>query len=222
MAAQAVVSARLVALMVRAMLVLGVPLSSPQRVAFAGAALPDVLRARRQSYALSVRYMRFTADRAGITLPDVAGLPEYRADAVVKVLERVTAPLEPDVPVDARVVGDNVGANLARHAQQAGRDTVQRTAESAPERIGWARTLTGKENCAFCSLLASRGPVYGAKGVRFLAHDHCDCVPELVVKGEDWDGREQYERLSDLWASSTRRKSGKAARKAFAEALASA
>jgi hypothetical protein len=42
------------------------------------------------------------------------------------------------------------------------------------------------------------------------------------VKGADWDGREQFERLSDLWASSTSRKSGKAARKAFAEALASA
>ena len=158
----------------------------------AGAALPDVLRARRQSYALSVRYMRYTADRAGIALPEVAGLPEYRADAVVKVLERVTEPLEPDVVLDppqVRQVGENLGATVARHAQQAGRDAVQRTAEAAPERIGWARTLTGRENCAFCAMLASRGPVYGAKGVRFLAHDHCDCVPELVVKGEDWDGR---------------------------------
>jgi hypothetical protein len=143
----------------------------------------------------------------------------------VKVLERVAEPLEPDVvlePAVVRQVGENLGATVARHAQQAGRDAVQRTAEVAPERIGWARTLTGRENCAFCSMLASRGPVYGAKGVRFLAHDHCDCVPELVVKGADWDGREQFERLSDLWASSTSRKSGKAARKAFAEALASA
>lgn len=49
---------------------------------------------------------------------------------------------------------------LGRHVQQAARDVVVDTAESAGEEIGWARVLAGDENCAFCAMLAARGPIY--------------------------------------------------------------
>ncbi|AHI21595.1 minor capsid protein [Corynebacterium phage Colleen] len=71
--------------------------------------------------------------------------------------------------------------------------------------IGWARVLTGEENCPFCAMLASRGPVYSEdtvlarEGDRGRYHDHCDCVAVLVIKGRPWEGEEQFKLLQDLW-----------------------
>lgn len=71
--------------------------------------------------------------------------------------------------------------------------------------IGWARVLTGEENCPFCAMLASRGPVYSEETVlareadRGRYHDHCDCVAVLVVKGRPWEGEDQFKELQDLW-----------------------
>lgn len=98
--------------------------------------------------------------------------------------------------------------------------------------IGWARVLTGVENCAFCAMLASRGPVYssrthasrkstktliqghdrlGRKRKRVLKrisdqayHDHCDCVVVPVYRDQDWPGCENYERLADAWGAMRR------------------
>lgn len=74
--------------------------------------------------------------------------------------------------------------------------------------VGWARVLTGEENCPFCAMLASRGPVYEEKTALNAAsrdgrryHDNCDCTAVMVVKGKPWDGQEQYEALQDLWYS---------------------
>ncbi len=93
------------------------------------------------------------------------------------------------------------------------------------ERIGWARVLTGGENCPFCAMLASRGPVYASKQTALFAgvgvdgyHDHCDCEAVLVVEGRDWVGREQYENLEQLWMESTVGTSGNDSVKAFAQA----
>jgi len=120
-----------------------------------------------------------------------------------------------------RVV-DNMGARLARHAHAAGRDAVVDTAEKEDSRVGWARVLSGAENCAWCTMLASRGPDYrsensalfasGKRGKRRAGetyHDHCDCKAVLVRKGEDWPGREQHELLEDLWREATKGHSGR-------------
>lgn len=70
--------------------------------------------------------------------------------------------------------------------------------------LGWARVLVGEDNCAFCAMLASRGPVYKREtvvkskdGRRY--HRHCDCKAVLVVKGKPWEGEQEYKRLKDLW-----------------------
>lgn len=169
--------------------------------------------------------------RARVTVrertPQVATLdPQSRRQSRVRVT--VTEKTRTD-PAVTRVVADRVGATLARHARQAGREAVTDTADSAGERIGWARVLTGEENCPWCAMLASRGPVYSSeRAARFRGghaadtyHDHCDCEAILVRKGRDWKGREEYERLEDLWATSTAGLSGKDAAKAFAHAYAS-
>ncbi|WP_426727078.1 hypothetical protein ACEN2A_08370 [Corynebacterium auriscanis] len=76
--------------------------------------------------------------------------------------------------------------------------------------LGWARVLVGQENCPFCAMLASRGPVYTEKTVLLAGrrsrtrdglqyHDHCDCTAVAVVRGKPWEGEEQYDALEQLW-----------------------
>lgn len=89
--------------------------------------------------------------------------------------------------------------------------------------VAYARVLSGPQNCGFCVMLASRGPIYssaskaGAKGVKGTGstwtpssqypnsfHDSCDClvVPVYDPEGE-WLGKEQAETLYELWSEVT-------------------
>ena len=100
--------------------------------------------------------------------------------------------------------------------------------------IGWARVLTGAESCPWCAMLASRGPVFNSerdalyitsRSGRFDSrkldkyHDNCDCEVVMVREGVDWNGREQYEALEQLWIESTLDTSGDDSVKAFAQAF---
>lgn len=91
------------------------------------------------------------------------------------------------------------------------REDYDRSAEGLRGKVlGWARVLTGAENCPWCAMLASRGPVYtettvltgttrsaSRDGLRY--HDHCDCTAVLVVRGQPWEGEAQFTALQDLW-----------------------
>lgn len=110
-------------------------------------------------------------------------------------------------PVVVQRVASDLARRLGRHAADAGRRTFANAALSHKgrgEQVGYARVLTGRENCAFCAMLASRGPVYKestvvdkARGGKY--HDGCDCVQVLVVKGKPWVGEREYEKLENLW-----------------------
>lgn len=83
--------------------------------------------------------------------------------------------------------------------------------------FGYARVLTGAENCAFCVMLASRGPVYSsakAAGARTVStayaeagvveyinsyHPNCDCIVVPVYTSKDWPGKEQFEAAQALY-----------------------
>lgn len=83
------------------------------------------------------------------------------------------------------VAQDRLAGSMVRQAQQAGRDTLDRSVRATPG-VLYARRLRGPSNCDFCVVLASRGPVYGsareagAPGNRY--HDLCDCEP-VPVRG---------------------------------------
>ena len=100
-------------------------------------------------------------------------------------------------------------ANLSGAAQrlvlQSGRDTVWDSARRDPVRSGVARVPTGALTCRFCTMLASRGAVYGSQlaaggeGNRY--HNECDCVPTVIRSRDDYpDGHnvEEFERLYAL------------------------
>lgn len=92
---------------------------------------------------------------------------------------------------------------VARHVAAGGWDTVQGAVRSDRQARGWARVASGNA-CAFCLMLASRGPVYrGEDTASFEPHDHCSCGIEPVLgDGYQWPetsvaAREQWDALKD-------------------------
>lgn len=82
-----------------------------------------------------------------------------------------------------------------------GRDTIIESAAEDEQALGWAR-VTANKPCAFCALLAGRGPVYKAETVDFRAHDHCSCAAEPHYPDSDWPGRGRE--FHDLYNRATR------------------
>lgn len=85
---------------------------------------------------------------------------------------------------------------VQRLVQQQGRDTMTRNARSDPSRPRWMRVPHGR-TCAFCLMLASRGPVYlsaQTAGAWNRYHDACDCQPMPHWPGQDvpYDPDELY------------------------------
>ena len=82
------------------------------------------------------------------------------------------------------------------------RRTMADTARRDPARVGIARVPTGRETCAFCLMLAARGPVYEKVNDPF--HGFCDCAQVPVWDGDDLPGgydlddlQARYERARD-------------------------
>jgi hypothetical protein len=91
---------------------------------------------------------------------------------------------------------------------------------------GWARVATGRETCAWCLMLVSRGPVYRSaenagldlddlNALNLLAagedvsgamqqwHDGCDCKVIPVFKQKAWVGEQAQKRAEELWIEAT-------------------
>lgn len=163
------------------------------------------------------------APRVSVTVLD----PVTRRDSRVTVEVTEENRRDPEV---VKVVTDKAVAVVERHARMPSREAVTDAADAIDEyrgaKIGWARILTGVESCGFCSMLASRGPVYKSEqtasrigGSQKAFHDNCDCETVLVREDEDWVGQEAFEELEKLWIAATLTTSGKASLKAFTAAL---
>lgn len=238
---QGAITKKMVRLAARLLSSLGKPTTDEARARFAQVAYRNVNEARRESYVLAVRNMAHTVP--GV---EPAPLRPYSPKAIETILadieqENAQRRSRSHVTVSAPdqvtrgkskatvSVAGQLGARLARHADAAGREAVIDTAERHGKKIGWARVLSGAENCSRCVMLTSRGPVFkteksatiASKGVRAgkTFHDFCDCKAVLVREGEDWDGREAYELYEDLWTEATRGYSGHAAELALRRQL---
>lgn len=91
-------------------------------------------------------------------------------------------------------------ATATRHVLNGGRDVLLGAVRSDPVALGWVR-VTAFNPCAFCALMASRGPVYkSATSAGFQAHDACACSAEPVYSSEaEWPGRANE--WADLYTS---------------------
>lgn len=64
-----------------------------------------------------------------------------------------------------------------------GRMTLLRSVAADRQAEGWQRVTSGSP-CAFCAMVASRGPAYTSeRTARFEAHDHCSCSAEPYYRG---------------------------------------
>lgn len=200
--------------------------------------LPLLDRHRETSARLaSDYYQRFRA----IEIPDAqpfipaprADLDAWRRPAEVSLL--VTGPgtvkrlsgrgIDPDEAAIS-AAGPSVAAAAIRLVADAGRAELDDAIEDDPIALGWMR-VTSATPCAFCAMLASRGPVYPSEsaaldttrgGVRERYHDGCLCTVEPVLDpATDWP--DSSRRFADLWETTTAGKSGAAARNAFRRAL---
>lgn len=90
-----------------------------------------------------------------------------------------------------------VSASAARHVQAGGWNTIQETVRNDRQALGWARAASGNA-CAFCAMLASRGPVYREETADFEAHDGCGCGIEPVY-GDDYEWPENSREYALAW-----------------------
>ncbi len=195
------------------------------------AAQPLVSRYRRRSAELAAHY--YTADRrlAGITEPFQ---PNLVADLPVEMLTRSLQITGPDKVRDvlqrvnvtdrAMQLGRDMSARAAvRHALNGGRDTIQRAVVDDPVAIGWAR-ITDGDCCAFCAMLASRGPTYLEDNVLIAEdgdkyHDGCGCTAMAVYdNGEPLTA--EAKRFRQLWERTTGGYTNRDKLNAFRRALA--
>jgi hypothetical protein len=121
-----------------------------------------------------------------------------------------------DVTKAAQDGATAMARSAVRLVLDGGRQTLLDSMGSDRRALGWARSASAKA-CAFCAMLASRGPVYkddstGSAG--FQAHDGCGCTPEPVFSRDaEWPaGSRQYR---DLWNELTDGESGPDAINAF-------
>jgi len=90
-----------------------------------------------------------------------------------------------------RVAGD-----VSRLVMLGGSDTI--TGEARRNKLRYARVTSGNP-CAFCAMLASRGPVYWSEeSASFEPHGNCSCQPEIEY-GPDYEWPGNGREYQDLW-----------------------
>lgn len=191
---------------------------------------PQLLRLREDSARLG---RRFYDSQRQLHHPDLPRRQDHPVEryTVEQLVEAITPSRKrfslAETPQSA--VGD-LARRVAREVENGGRRQVIRSAqtESAPGVIrGWARVATGRETCAWCLMLISRGPVYHAAdtagldlddkyAARLIAagrdvsewmdqwHEGCDCKVVPVFHQQDWPGKAAADAALDLWTAATK------------------
>jgi hypothetical protein len=93
-------------------------------------------------------------------------------------------------------------AAAMRHVLDGGRGTILSTVAADENALGWARVASAN-SCAWCAMVASRGPEYGSEAsASFEPHDGCQCGAEPVYQ-PDAAWPPNSERYRELWDEHT-------------------
>lgn len=194
-----------------------------------GLIFPHVQQSRQQASTLARKFYDFQRATEHPQLPlNDRPLEGTTFEDFVKNMEPARKVMsQEDSPEHARAT---FGLRVVREVENAGRQQIIHAVQNDPEpKIirGWARVATGRETCAWCLMLVSRGPVYmGAttagldlndtSAQRMIAsgtdvsefmeewHDGCDCIVVPVFKQEGWFGQEAADQALDLWNDASR------------------
>lgn len=203
-----------------------------------------VAQRRRNSSLLAANYMRRFRRAEGVAGAFTAAAPSpLDVERLIRNL-RIVGPgkagnlVRLGAPNVEALTFTSLEGEVSRQVLNGNRETTMNSVASDRQAIGWQRVTDG-DPCAFCAMLASRGPVYtkgdlatsgsvwvdkmrsdGVKVTGFRAHAHCACVAEPIYSQDsEWVGRSAEFR--DLWDESTEGYSGKGALNAFRRALSS-
>lgn len=137
----------------------------------------------RQGRALTAQYLNRYARAEGIELPTLPAVrPVGRQDAVRTAF--YSGPVRAKTLIRRGISGEQAVAEMRDWAAQWGRTQVESASRdyvirsARRTRLKCRRVTVGK-TCAFCSMLAARGPVYTEDTVTFRAHRCCDCTWEI-------------------------------------------
>jgi hypothetical protein len=175
------------------------------------AVLALTLGGAQQSAALSATYYRMLRQIRGVRGEAPVRLAQLRPEDVLFFLMlagprtaqalRATGRLDVFEQTFATLAGQ-----VARSVLDGGRQTITDSVAADRQAVGYTR-LTGAKPCAFCAMLASRGPVYKTAASaeqrsrdNDAYHLHCACTAEPVYSHDDpWPGRAREFR--DMWNS---------------------
>lgn len=175
------------------------------------AAYPAVYRGRVEQWELARQFYLEERARFGYTDPVDVPLRSYAPEALDTGLREIVKPRIDDLDEDDEdgmptVLVNEVLDTADRHANAAGRDAIVDAARHDRRALGYARVTVGAENCAFCLMLVSRGPVYRSEDAALLRdgtgepyHNRCDCLAIPVFDRDDWPGREEYLEMEAAW-----------------------
>lgn len=137
-------------------------------------------------------------------------------------LKKATADFLAEAEVETAKIVESIqreaDATMQKVVMDAGRNELIAAIEGDREAHGWAR-VTKPGACAFCLMLATRGPVYLAKQTAsFEAHKSCHCTVQPLF-GNHYEAPAHVREALALWRDSTSGLSGKAAIRAFRRAV---
>lgn len=140
------------------------------------------------------------ADLASLDEQDLADIGDDLLDEPPEPAEHRLSPAA-DQLAKTRTKVDGIATRLVTDV---GRGAVLDSVAEDRQATGWVR-IAAANACAFCRMLAQRGPVYAEDTAQFQAHDHCKCVAAPIFEGEAWEPdervrqwRSQYERASRM------------------------
>lgn len=161
------------------------------------AAVTRLVSAQRQtSEGLSSRYLReFRVAEVGQPASGVFPTPGFPIGAVetslmvtgpVKIREGIRMGRTVDQAAQFALASSSAAAT--RHILNGGRELLMGAVGQDRRARGWIR-VTSFKPCAFCAMLASRGPVFKESTGSYQAHDSCRCTAEPVYRdGAAWPG----------------------------------
>ena len=203
---------------------------------------PIVNQARSESAVLARRFYDENRFNHNHRDPYDLNLPDYEWEWFLEAMEPSYKDFARVVTTDGQFA--QTGLRAVKEVENGGRRMMLNAVRNDPVRVGWARVATGRETCAFCLMLVSRGPVYersedvgisdeekaleilddGAdqaalKELMTRWHPGCDCIAVPVYDIDSWEGREDWKRAEDIWKDTTKGFTGRDKLNAFRRAI---
>lgn len=155
----------------------------------------------------------FLQARAAAGVPGPAQLPPLPVleRDLIRITLQVTGPRallkrirEAQPPGQAvQTTGTVMGGAASRLVINGARQAVLQAVSADAKAVAWMR-VTASDPCAYCAMLASRGPVYRTEQTAgFLAHAACRCVPQAVFSRADAKALRDND-LYKQWVAATR------------------